>query len=147
MHGAGFPKTPFVAAMRPLPLIMAFLLWAGWASPSAGQIVPFPAGFQVREIAANGATIHIRVGGPATGPAVLLLHGYGETGDMWAPQLDSTEALHTELRHFVRCIEHGQAPLTGGEVGLRIVEILETATRSMAERGRPIELEKWGVPA
>ncbi|MBV9883175.1 MAG: alpha/beta hydrolase [Sphingomonadaceae bacterium] len=71
--------------MRPLPLIMAFLLWAGWASPSAGQIVPFPAGFQVREIAANGATIHIRVGGPATGPAVLLLHGYGETGDMWAP--------------------------------------------------------------
>jgi predicted dehydrogenase len=69
------------------------------------------------------------------------------TGDMWAPQLDSTEALRTELRHFVRCIEHGQTPLTGGEVGLRIVEILEAASRSMAERGRPIELEKCGAPA
>ena len=64
------------------------------------------------------------------------------TGDMSAPQLDTTEALHTELRHFVRCIEHGQAPLTGGEVGLRIVEILEAASRSMAERGRLIEARK-----
>lgn len=69
------------------------------------------------------------------------------TGDMWAPQLDSTEALHAELRHFVRCIEHGQTPLTNGKVELRIVEILEAASRSMAERGRPIELETSGVPA
>jgi len=67
------------------------------------------------------------------------------TGDMWAPQLDNTEALYAELRHFVRCIEHGQCPLTGGEVGLRIVEILEAATRSIASRGRLIELEKSGV--
>ena len=55
------------------------------------------------------------------------------TGDMWAPQLDTTEALRGELRHFVRCIEHNQSPLTGGEVGLRIVNILEAATRSMAD--------------
>ena len=53
------------------------------------------------------------------------------------PHLDTTEALRAELRHFVRCIEHGQPPLTGGEVGLRIVEILEAATQSMADRGRP----------
>ena len=32
------------------------------------------------------------------------------TGDMWAPHLDTTEALRAELRHFVRCIEHGQPP-------------------------------------
>lgn len=69
------------------------------------------------------------------------------TGDMWAPQLDSTEALHAELRHFIRCIEHSQQPLTGGAVGLRIVAILEAASRSMADRGRLIELEKGGVPA
>lgn len=29
----------------------------------------------------NGTTIHVRVGGG--GSAVVLLHGYGETGDMW----------------------------------------------------------------
>jgi pimeloyl-ACP methyl ester carboxylesterase len=37
----------------------------------------------VREVVGNGATIHVRYGG--SGPAVVLLHGYGETGDMWAP--------------------------------------------------------------
>jgi predicted dehydrogenase len=69
------------------------------------------------------------------------------TGDMWAPQLEPTEALYAELRHFIRCIEHDQKPLTNGEVGLRVVEILEAASHSMAERGRLIELEKGRVTA
>ena len=34
-------------------------------------------------IETNGTTIHVRSGG--RGPAVVLLHGYGETGDMWVP--------------------------------------------------------------
>ena len=44
---------------------------------------PYPAAFRTQEIATNGARIHVRVAG--NGPAVLLLHGYGETGDMWSP--------------------------------------------------------------
>jgi pimeloyl-ACP methyl ester carboxylesterase len=51
--------------------------------PAAARVQPFPSTFRVHEIATNGATIHVRVGG--NGPAVVLLHGYGETGDMWAP--------------------------------------------------------------
>lgn len=47
------------------------------------QPFEFPGSFEIRQIASNGATIHVRTGGD--GPAVLLLHGYGETGDMWAP--------------------------------------------------------------
>jgi len=43
----------------------------------------FPPEFRTRDIATNGTSIHVRTGG--SGPAVLLLHGYGETGDMWAP--------------------------------------------------------------
>jgi pimeloyl-ACP methyl ester carboxylesterase len=43
----------------------------------------FPPEFHTRDIAANGTSIHVRSGG--AGPAVILLHGYGETGDMWAP--------------------------------------------------------------
>ncbi len=46
-------------------------------------VAPYSAAFRTQEIATNGTTIHVRVGG--TGPAVLLLHGYGETGDMWQP--------------------------------------------------------------
>ena len=44
-------------------------------------VAPFPPGFQARDVDTNGTTIHVRAGG--VGPAVLLLHGYGETGDMW----------------------------------------------------------------
>ena len=43
----------------------------------------FPPEFRARDIETNGTTIHVRSGG--SGPAVVLLHGYGETGDMWAP--------------------------------------------------------------
>jgi pimeloyl-ACP methyl ester carboxylesterase len=51
-------------------------------APALAQDFRFP-GFALREVAANGTTIHVRRGG--SGPAVVLLHGYGETGDMWVP--------------------------------------------------------------
>src|SRR5271167_231378 len=50
---------------------------------ASAEIVPFPASFHGDKIATNGTTLYVRVGG--TGPAVVLLHGYGETGDMWEP--------------------------------------------------------------
>ncbi|HEY3321441.1 MAG TPA: Gfo/Idh/MocA family oxidoreductase [Planctomycetota bacterium] len=62
------------------------------------------------------------------------------TGDMWAPNLDSTEGLRTEAAHFVRCVQGGDRPLSGGEAGLRVVKILEAATRSMKEHGQPVPL-------
>jgi pimeloyl-ACP methyl ester carboxylesterase len=43
----------------------------------------FPPGFHTEQINADGATIHVRTGGQ--GPAVVMLHGFGDTGDMWAP--------------------------------------------------------------
>jgi pimeloyl-ACP methyl ester carboxylesterase len=51
--------------------------------PAAGQVQRFPTSFGRQEVQTDGATIHIRVGGQ--GPAVVLLHGFGDTGDMWAP--------------------------------------------------------------
>ena len=68
-----------------------------------------------------------------------MLIGY-RTGDMWAPQIDLTEALRTEALHFIRCIEKGEHPITDGEAGLQVVRILEAATRSMADRGRLVKL-------
>lgn len=52
----------------------------------------FPDTFQIRDIPANGTTLHVRTGGQ--GPAVLLLHGYGETGDMWVPLAADLAADH-----------------------------------------------------
>ena len=47
----------------------------------ADGIYPFPAVMQTRTIETNGTSIHVRVGGH--GPAVVMLHGFGTTGDMW----------------------------------------------------------------
>jgi pimeloyl-ACP methyl ester carboxylesterase len=53
----------------------------------------FPAGFRTSDVATNGTTIHVRSGG--AGPAVVLLHGYGETGDMWVPMAADLARDHT----------------------------------------------------
>jgi predicted dehydrogenase len=62
------------------------------------------------------------------------------SGDMLAPQIDRTEALQREAVHFVDCIANGTAPVSDGQAGLAVVRILEAATASMADRGRPVEL-------
>ncbi len=68
-----------------------------------------------------------------------LMVGY-RSGDMWAPRLETTEALNVEIRHLIDCVEHGKQPDTNGEAGLAVVRILENGSRSMREHGRPIEL-------
>jgi pimeloyl-ACP methyl ester carboxylesterase len=62
---------------------LAIALASAPSLASAAGVPPFPTGFHNQEIATSGATIHVRVGGK--GPAVVMLHGYGETGDMWSP--------------------------------------------------------------
>ncbi len=59
------------------------------------EIQPFPAGFRTHDISTNGVTIHVRIGGQ--GPAAVLLHGYGETGDMWAPLASELVRDHTVI--------------------------------------------------
>jgi hypothetical protein len=53
------------------------------SSTAAAQVQPFPRSFHTQRIPTNGTTLFVRTGG--TGPAVVLLHGYGESGDMWGP--------------------------------------------------------------
>src|SRR6476661_4256727 len=79
--------------MRRLGLLMMGLMLFSAASIAA--IKPFPAGFRILEIATNGTTLHVRVGG--AGPVVVLLHGYGETGDMWAPLASELARDHTVI--------------------------------------------------
>lgn len=62
------------------------------------------------------------------------------TGDMWAPTTDRREALRLEVEHFLSCIRDGVAPRTDGEAGLRVVRILEAASRSLALKGQAITI-------
>lgn len=61
--------------------------------------------------------------------------GY-RTGDMWAPKLAATEALAVEGAHFIDCIENSKVPLSDGQLGLRVVEVIEAANLSMRRKVR-----------
>jgi predicted dehydrogenase len=67
--------------------------------------------------------------------------GY-RTGDMWAPKLDATEALRMGGEHFVDCLQHGTVPQTDGQLGMRVVELIEAATKSMRRRGETIQIQR-----
>ncbi len=62
------------------------------------------------------------------------------SGDMVAPALTEREALRTMVEEFARAIRTGTPALTDGRSGLRVLEILETASRSLADGGKMIEL-------
>jgi|SRR5579871_930396 len=68
-----------------------------------------------------------------------LLVSY-RSGDMWAPKVEQKEALAAEAKYFVDCIEKDQQPFNDGIAGLRVIEILEAADRSLRRRGEPVLL-------
>lgn len=70
------------------------------AKYAKGQLMPYPSSFTTRDIEANGATLHTRIGG--RGPAVMLLHGYGLTGDSWAPLAAALAEHHTVIAPDLR---------------------------------------------
>jgi len=75
---------------------------------------------------------------------------YGEnlalrTGEIRVPPFDAREPLAVELAHFVACVAEGLPPRTGGEEGLRVVEVLEAAQRSMRSGGIPIAFKGGGA--
>ena len=76
-------------------------------------VAPFPPGFHTENIKTDGATIHIRVGGQ--GPAVVLLHGFGDTGDMWAPVAAALAPTHTVVVPDLRGIGLSSHPEGGYE--------------------------------
>ena len=57
-------------------------------------------------------------------------------GDMWAPKLVHMEALSVESAHFVDCIMNTKTPITDGQLGLRVVEIIEACHKSMRRKVR-----------
>ena len=63
------------------------------ALPAAAAVTPFPSAFKAQTIQGDGAALHVVVGGK--GPAVVLLHGFGDTGAMWSPLAARLAAKHT----------------------------------------------------
>lgn len=95
--------------MNRLVLTLALLL--GLAGSAAAGIEPFPASFRTQEIATNGTSLYVRVGGQ--GPAVVLLHGFADTGDMWAPLAAALAKEHTVIVPDLRGMGLSAHPDTG----------------------------------
>jgi predicted dehydrogenase len=68
-----------------------------------------------------------------------LLVNY-RSGDMWSPQLEQGEALRDELSCFVDCVSRGQEPFNDGCAGLRVVKMLESASKSLSKGGSLVYL-------
>ena len=90
-----------------LGLALAFLT----VPAPALAVEPFPAAFHMQDVAVPGAVIHTRVGG--NGPIVLLLHGFGDTGDMWAPLAARLMPNHTVVVPDLRGMGLSSHPESG----------------------------------
>ena len=76
-----------------------------------GVLTPYPDDFTTQNVETNGAVIHVRSGG--SGPAVMLLHGYGLTGDSWAPLAAESAGTHTVIVPDLRGLGLSSKPQSG----------------------------------
>jgi pimeloyl-ACP methyl ester carboxylesterase len=81
------------------------------ALPANADVKPFPKNFKVSDVKVDGAVIHVRIGG--TGPAVLMLHGFGDSGDMWQPLAVKMAGDHTVIVPDLRGMGLSSHPDTG----------------------------------
>jgi predicted dehydrogenase len=65
-------------------------------------------------------------------------------GDMHAPALPEREALRNVMSEFTGAIIEGRAPLTDARAGVRVLALLEAATRSAANDGAKVAVSTTG---
>src|SRR5260370_20237086 len=106
----------------------------GAFSTAAAGFESFPPGFHIQQIATNGTTLHVRVGGQ--GPAVVMLHGFGDTGDMWAPLAAVLVKDHTIIVPDLHGMGRSAHPDTGYTKKNQAIDIVGVVDRLKIERDR-----------
>jgi pimeloyl-ACP methyl ester carboxylesterase len=91
------------------------------STPVVAGITSFPASFHTQMVPTNGTNLYVRVGGK--GPAVVLLHGFGDTGDMWAPLAIALSKNHTVIVPDLRGMGLSDHPDTGYTKKTQAVDI------------------------
>src|SRR5258706_5003382 len=94
--------------------------------PAVAQVQPFPAEFRVQEIPTNETVSHVRIGGH--GPAVILLHGFADTGDMWAPLAADLARDHTVIVPDLRGMGLSSRPAGGYDKRTQAADIRSVLT-------------------
>ncbi len=55
-------------------------------------------------------------------------------------EFDTDEPLLAECRHFLESVEHNRQPLTPGEEGVRVLQVLQACQQSMQLNGEPVQV-------
>lgn len=61
-------------------------------------------------------------------------------GDITVPYIKVGEPLRIECEHFMKCVRERKTPLSDGEDGLRVVQVLEAAKESLEKNGSPVSI-------
>lgn len=93
--------------------VVVLLLGVGMPHVARAEVHPFSSAFHGTDMAVSGGTQYVRIGG--RGPAVLLLHGFGDTGDMWQPLAEKLVKDHTVIIPDLRGMGLSSHPEDGYE--------------------------------
>jgi pimeloyl-ACP methyl ester carboxylesterase len=91
--------------------LAAVMAAAVLAAPTLADIEAFPGIFHTQMVQTNGTSLFVRMGGQ--GPAIVLLHGFGDTGDMWAPLAAVLVKDHTVIVPDLRGMGLSEHPESG----------------------------------
>ena len=97
------------------------------AAPAVAEVKPFPSSFRTQEIKTDGATLHVRIGG--SGPGVVLIHGFGDTGDMWEPLAAELAKSHTVVVPDLRGMGLSSHPPEGYDKKTQAADIRAVLTQ------------------
>jgi UDP-2-acetamido-3-amino-2,3-dideoxy-glucuronate N-acetyltransferase len=56
-------------------------------------------------------------------------------------QFDGDEPLRRECQHFLDCVAQRRTPLTPGEQGIEVLQVLQACQRSLEINGQPVQLD------
>jgi pimeloyl-ACP methyl ester carboxylesterase len=95
----------------PVRILLSAIAALTLVQPAGAEVRPFPRNFHTENIRTDGATIYVRVGG--SGPAVVMLHGFADTGDMWVPLASAMMKDHTVIVPDLRGMGLSSHPAAG----------------------------------
>ncbi|HWV54078.1 MAG TPA: alpha/beta hydrolase [Pseudorhodoplanes sp.] len=112
--------------------LIAFVLSLAMSQVAHARIERFPSEMRVHKIQTDGATIYVRVGGH--GPAVVMLHGFADTGDMWAPLAKALIKDHTVIVPDLRGMGYSSYPDTGYDKKTQGIDIATVMDKLNVQR-------------
>ncbi len=62
-------------------------------------------------------------------------------GDIYSPRIEDFEPLRKICEHFLSCVQEGKVPHTDGYNGMRVVSILEAASKSLKVSGKAVAVQ------